>query len=398
MNSFPSLAVRAFLLCLFAAPSLATEIIIGSVQPGVDPGTPEIGLVFLNDSAQALTLPQRLDATIVKDGQSTPVVLDLLGSPQTVAPGAFAKPVYRFALPDRLSTGGPVRIEMAGDMPASAAVILPAPTVTEAPPVELAAVPPDSRPEPDALQDSPQADGALNFSTYRPMYALLGTSPLNAKLQFSFKYALVDPDSGTASRLSFLRGIYFGYTQTMFWDLGVESSPFRSIDFQPELFYRYRSDLALASLQGSDVNVQAGVKHYSNGREEPFSRSFNTVYLEPSVSVPIGDSFRLTAAPRAFIYFGDLEDNPDIDEFRGHSGLRLTLVRDDGARLETAALGFIGTGRGSVQTDLSYPIKGGFLGDLNLRLHGQLFAGYGDNLFEYDRKSTRLRFGISLVP
>ncbi|MGB3722269.1 MAG: phospholipase A, partial [Pacificimonas sp.] len=128
------------------------------------------------------------------------------------------------------------------------------------------------------------------------------------------------------------------------------------------------------------------------------SRSFNTVYLEPSLSVPLGDDYRLTAAPRAWVYFGDLEDNPDIGSFRGNSGLRLTLARRDGARLETYAQGFLGTGRGSVQTDLSYPVNFGFLDDVNLRLHGQLFAGYGDNLLDYNRQSTRFRLGVSLIP
>nr|WP_243451460.1 phospholipase A [Pacificimonas flava] len=235
------------------------------------------------------------------------------------------------------------------------------------------------------------------FSTYQPVYAVLGLSPANAKLQFSFKYALVDPDGDAAMRWSFLRGVYFGYTQTMFWDLAQESSPFRSIDFKPELFYRYRSDRFLQSLERPALNVQAGIRHQSNGREEPASRSFNETYIEPSVTLPVGGGYHLTAAPRAWFYFGDLEDNPDIDEFRGNTSFRLSLLREDGARLEARAIGFVGTGRGSLQTDASYPITGGFIGNLNLRAHAQLFTGYGDNLLEYDRKVTRLRIGISLA-
>lgn len=385
----------------------------------VSPAGASVTLVFLNETAERLVPPPRIDADMTIGGRTVPVVLTRRDGTEGVPPSAFARMVYDIsgAAPE---PGATVSLTLPAPWQTAAqltAVAAPADATNEAlaaapdagmrdematePAPELAAAPASiATPAAEALAvTTPEEtfEERSYFSTYQPVYAVLGLSPANAKLQFSFKYALVDPDGDAAMRWSFLRGVYFGYTQTMFWDLAQESSPFRSIDFKPELFYRYRSDRFLQSLERPALNVQAGIRHQSNGREEPASRSFNETYIEPSVTLPVGGGYHLTAAPRAWFYFGDLEDNPDIDEFRGNTSFRLSLLREDGARLEARAIGFVGTGRGSLQTDASYPITGGFIGNLNLRAHAQLFTGYGDNLLEYDRKVTRLRIGISLA-
>src|SRR3546814_3432727 len=58
-----------------------------------------------------------------------------------------------------------------------------------------------------------------------------------ARIQFSFKYQLFASRRAEGLPRSWRDGLHFGYTQRMFWDLGAYSSPFRNIDFQPELFY-----------------------------------------------------------------------------------------------------------------------------------------------------------------
>src|SRR3546814_20190894 len=58
-----------------------------------------------------------------------------------------------------------------------------------------------------------------------------------ARIQFSFKYQLFASRRSEGLPRSWRDGLHFGYTQRMFWDLGAYSSPFRNIDFQPELFY-----------------------------------------------------------------------------------------------------------------------------------------------------------------
>src|SRR3546814_7771592 len=53
-------------------------------------------------------------------------------------------------------------------------------------------------------------------------------------------------------------GLHFGYTQRMFWDLGAYSSPFRNIDFQPELFYLTPST---PLSNGISLSAQGGIRH-----------------------------------------------------------------------------------------------------------------------------------------
>ncbi|MEM8827580.1 MAG: phospholipase A, partial [Pseudomonadota bacterium] len=157
------------------------------------------------------------------------------------------------------------------------------------------------------------------------------------------------------------------------------------------------SDLAISQAENAIFNVQAGVLHQSNGEDEAESISFNQVYAEPSVNLPAFGNFRLTVAPRALFYFADEEDNPDIEDFYGHTSLRLTLAEPDGLRVQGFVRGFIGTDRGAGQVDVSHPFSLGFLDELNFRAHAQFFTGFGENLTEFDKRSTEFRIGIGLV-
>lgn len=381
-------------LLVMSASAAAGEVIVDP-DVSLQGDDVRVRVIFLNDADTELTLPKRVDALWLVRGSEIPVTLEAAESTTAIKPGAFARLPY-------LIRGGAALPQQAG-----VTLSMPAPWASQ---VELhlgaagaepaLASPPtsqDSAPPIIAVQEEPaSATVADNFSTYEPVYAILGLQPLNAKLQFSFKYALVDPDSDAAARWSFLRGVYFGYTQTMFWDLGEESSPFRSIDFKPELFYRYSKAPDWFPVDEADLGFQTGLRHVSNGREEPVSRSFNEAYLEARLTFPLNDRTTLSIAPRAWFYFGDLEDNPNIDDYRGHSFLRLRLEDESSLLLETKLSGYVGTDRGSFQTDISRAVGGDVLGNLNLRAHAQLFTGYGDNLFEYDRHVTRLRIGVSL--
>jgi len=69
-------------------------------------------------------------------------------------------------------------------------------------------------------------------------------------------------------------GLHFAYTQRMFWDLRARSSPFRNIDYQPELFYLTPS---ATFSNGISVSGQGGIRHESNGRDGAASRSINSI-------------------------------------------------------------------------------------------------------------------------
>src|SRR3546814_10897048 len=81
----------------------------------------------------------------------------------------------------------------------------------------------------------------------------------------------------------------FPYT-TLFRSLESKSSPFRNIDFQPELIYITPT----VGLTGDiAMTVQAGIRHESNGRDGPQSRSSHSIYIAPMATLPIaGDRKR----------------------------------------------------------------------------------------------------------
>jgi outer membrane phospholipase A len=186
------------------------------------------------------------------------------------------------------------------------------------------------------------------------------------------------------------------YTQTSFWDLASESIPFTDTNFKPELFYQF-NDVRFNFLPDSaHADLRTGVLHQSNGGDEARSRSFNIAYIEPSMHFNIGADYRLSLAPRLWAYVGSKEDNPDIRRFRGNNSLTATVSKRDSWQLETMLRGNIGSGRGALQMDLSYPVNR-LLPGVDLYLYSQFFTGFGENLLNYNVKDTRLRFGIGIL-
>lgn len=234
-----------------------------------------------------------------------------------------------------------------------------------------------------------------NLSAYEPIYAAYGPGTNSeARVQISFRYQLFGSRTREGQSASLGDGLYFAYTQRMFWDLGADSSPFRNIDFQPEAFY-VTPPKALSDKV--TISAQVGLRHESNGRDGDASRSVNTVYIAPMAAFSLGGDTRLTIAPRAWFYAGDLSDNPDIRRYRGNTGLSVEIGEENGLRLSTSSRFNFGSGKGSIGADVSYPLRRILGGGPDFYLFGQTFTGYGENLLDYNRRLTRLRIGFALV-
>jgi outer membrane phospholipase A len=247
-----------------------------------------------------------------------------------------------------------------------------------------------------AAELPPQSGNAFlpGLSAYEPIYAVAGAGTnTNVKLQISFKYQLFGEQGVFGSHRSWLDGLHFAYTQRMYWDTGRSSLPFRNIDFQPELIYILQSR---AHDRQPRYGLLLGLRHESNGREGEASRSVNIAYVEPTLSTSL-DGYDVTIGPRAWFYYGSQGGNRDIERYRGYTGLSLGIGEEDGLRLTSLSRYNIGTGKGAAQVDVSYPLNRLIWNRLNLYLYGQLFAGYGENLLDYDRKTTRARIGVAIV-
>jgi len=109
------------------------------------------------------------------------------------------------------------------------------------------------------------------FSEYKPTYFITGHP--DTKVQLSFKAYIVRA-----------MPLYFAYSQLMMWDLFTKrSSPFRDINFNPEVFYRLNLN-DQPSFQWLDFGIY---EHESNGKDGGDSRAWDRIYLRYATTFPI---------------------------------------------------------------------------------------------------------------
>lgn len=399
-------ALSAAALAL-ASPAHATpdlNVMIGDAGQQDQDGSVLVDLRLLNEgkAPQVVPLPDHVEARIERAGQARTMWLERTSTvPEelTIPPGRFARARYRFGPAAGEALDGALFSIPAWNARATALVLrpaAPAQQIVDTGPalrqpqsddVLLAAAPPSNRFPGNAFLG--------NLSAYQPIYAVYGPgTDSEARIQVSFKYQLFGSRRAEGLPRSFLDGLHFAFTQRMFWDLGANSSPFRNIDYQPELFYLTPS---ATFSNGISLSAQAGIRHESNGRDGTASRSINSIYAAPMAAFPLGGGYRLSLAPRISFYVGDTSDNPDIRRYRGNSGLFMEVGTDGGLRISTLTRFNFRSGKGAANADISYPLKRILGGGPDFYLFGQGFFGYGENLLDYNRRMTRVRVGIALV-
>ena len=269
--------------------------------------------------------------------------------------------------------------------------------------------------EPERVGDRPAGGGlakrwrsmshsgwARFFTPYKPVYALpvsynawpnedptgsrtnVDIDNLEVKFQFSFKSPLwrnLLVDGGD---------LWFGYTQLSFWQAYNRefSSPFRETNYEPELIYSLRTDYRLFGLHGQLLTLS--LNHQSNGRSEPFSRSWNrliggVVFDNGNFGLQLRGWWRIPEE-------SSNDDNPNIEEFVGRSELLGVYRRNRQtfSLMLRSNLEF-GEPRGAVQANWVFPLGGPLQGYM------QWFYGYGESLTDYDHINNRFSLGLSLL-
>lgn len=192
--------------------------------------------------------------------------------------------------------------------------------------------------------------------------------------------------------------LWFGYSQQSYWQLfnSQISRPFRTTDHEPEVFYVYPTDAQLPfgwRWRYSGV----GLVHQSNGQSEPLSRSWNRWYL--MTGAELGNRWQLHLKAWQRVKESALEDdNPHIQDYIGRGEIKLGWNVNAQNYLGVTARGSLGQGKGSGRIEWLRTLGEGWNGGKsNLRLHVQLFSGYGDSLIDYNNKRTVLSVGLSLL-
>ncbi|MBX3631545.1 MAG: phospholipase A [Simplicispira sp.] len=261
--------------------------------------------------------------------------------------------------------------------------------------------------------------GTFSFRGYRPINAsLVGASNVNrypgaanqpstdptpyrrteARLQLSVRTKVAQNllTQGDPTRRD---SLWFGYTQQSYWQVfsGDISRPFRTTDHEPEMVYVYPTDAKLPfGWRWRYTGV--GLSHQSNGQSEPLSRSWNRVYLMSGME--LGSRWRVQAKLwKRLSEDASSDDNPGISDFMGRGELSAFWnVNPDNTVGLTLRSALGPSGRGSARLEWLQTLGTGLGGGKsNLRLHTQLFTGYGDSLIDYNRKRTVFSVGLSLV-
>lgn len=194
--------------------------------------------------------------------------------------------------------------------------------------------------------------------------------------------------------------LWFSYTQQSYWQLfnSELSRPFRATDHEPAFTYIYPSDAQLPlgwRLRYSGIRLV----HQSNGQQLPLSRSWNRTVL--MAGVERGNEFRLTGQIwRRVVEDAADDDNPDISDKVGRAELAgYWDVNPDNTLGVTLRHSLRANANGSIRVEWLRKLgSSGSPGNHSgLRLHTQLFSGYGDSLLDYNRQRTVLSVGLSLV-
>ena len=253
--------------------------------------------------------------------------------------------------------------------------------------------------------------GLFKLETFKPVYILLAnyTNDINEqptsdnpenivpepmdlsdtelKFQISFKTKALNNIFG--KRVG--GDIWIGYSQTSRWQVFNPelSRPFRETNYEPEIMLIVPTPYKIFGLNGVFAGI--GFNHQSNGRSNPLSRSWNRVILQfgwetKDVSIILRPWWRLQEEA--------IEDNnPGIENYIGRGDLMVAYEkgRHDLSVVARHSLKGGENNHGSMQVDYAYRVY-----DF-LKLHLQLFHGYGESLIDYNHKQTTVGIGFSLV-
>ena len=240
-----------------------------------------------------------------------------------------------------------------------------------------------------------QAQGGIEppLTENEPVYFVLGTrGSTNARFQLSFKYRMFDRSLGWGREQPWLSRLYFGYTQSTIWNLQGDSKPFRGTSFRPSLFWAWERTDDKTWIDA----LRAGIEHESNGRDGALSRSIDILFVRPEWHWALDNGKRIEFTPKIYGYL-DKEQNPDIQRFRGYADWRLRYGDESRSWVAMARLGT--AGKGSLTLDWFERTRVLGFGPVSGYFHVQFFAGYGEDILDYNRRfKSQLRLGFAVVP
>jgi len=251
--------------------------------------------------------------------------------------------------------------------------------------------------------------GTFNMRAYQPIYIMpvfatsnvneLPSSPnpnntvtipeqldsIEMKFQLSFKTKVWQGVFGEYG------DIWATYTQSSRWQLynSEVSRPFRETNYEPEGMLVFNTNYKLLGWDGRLLGI--GINHQSNGRSDPYSRSWNRIigaigFERDGWTLMLRPWWRVNEAARN-------DNNPDIEDYVGRGEVQVVRVTDTHqfSLLLRHSLRGGDRSRGSLRYTWSFPIS------RSLRGYAEIFTGYGESLIDYNHRATYLGVGLSLL-
>jgi len=222
----------------------------------------------------------------------------------------------------------------------------------------------------------------ISLYQYKPIYFLMGNP--YTKIEVSFKTQVVS-----------VVPFYFGYTQLMMWDLFISSPRFYDINYDPEVFYRFK--IGDSKEQWIDFEM---LEHESNGLGGSEERAWNRTSLRFHSLALLDQKIKLYWEIKAWLAWALNSNNAEISRYRGSWELSLTLADFLGPFFEYGDLVFrlYPGGASTINPflggqELTFRSKAGPHAFLPLFVF-QIFHGYGESLLDLSDDRWGLRAGI----
>jgi len=181
--------------------------------------------------------------------------------------------------------------------------------------------------------------------------------------------------------------INVAYTQTSWWQIYSDSSPFRETNYQPEVF------ITIPYEKGSPLKAyKFAFIHESNGQGGNKSRSWNRLYLETFFQY---DS--LFVIPKVWYRIpedDENDDNSDISHYLGYGDLSFLYVyKRNTFKLKLRNNLNFSDNKNGAELEHTFPLssqKKGAYGFI------QIYSGYGESLIDYDTYMNKISIGFSI--
>lgn len=216
------------------------------------------------------------------------------------------------------------------------------------------------------------------------------------RLAVRYRLASQDYTPQSDTPTTFTAQWHLAYTQDAFWNLWDESAPFYENMFAPETYiFLSKSDLPFG--------IAGGIRHQSNGRAGPLSRSWNRYYEAITFGNPGKNA--LYGYLSVWGTWGVAPENEDIVDQVGRGELvlffapgaittptsfginRLGLILKQGLAGNDAFEAFDGSLLFQIQQDKAFALS----------ILIQYFSGHGHMLRDYDRSQTIWRAGFAIA-